>query len=267
MPVNNRVLEDDLVLLSEAARQAGSIAMHHFGQTPEVWIKSGNSPVSEADFAVDAFLKRTLLAARPDYGWISEETGDERTVQSFHRFFVVDPIDGTRGFLEGKAEWCVSIAIIENGRPIAGVLECPVKKEHFLAREGQPALLNGKVIRVASPALRKKTVISCRSSMIRKLPRSFADSVTLKTDIPSLAYRIALLSRGCLDAVFIRPSCHDWDIAAADIILKQSGGIIVGLDGQPVLYRRPPFCHDFLIAGGNQNFRDMLDIVRKADLG
>ncbi|RCL00723.1 MAG: myo-inositol-1(or 4)-monophosphatase [Candidatus Tokpelaia sp. JSC189] len=240
--------------------------MRHFGQAPEVWIKTGNSPVCEADLAVDAFLKRTLLDTRPDYGWISEETGDERAARPFHRFFIVDPIDGTRGFLEGKVEWCISIAVVENGHPIAGVLECPVKNEHYLARKGKPALLNGNVIQIALPPCRERSVISCRSSMIRKLPRAFVDCVTLKTDIPSLAYRLALLSRGCLDAVFIRSGCHDWDIAAADIILRQSGGIIVGLEEQSVLYLQAPFCHDFLVAGRNQNIRKMLDIVCKTDL-
>ncbi|RCL00235.1 MAG: myo-inositol-1(or 4)-monophosphatase [Candidatus Tokpelaia sp. JSC188] len=264
---NNRALEDDLLLLSRTAQEAGRIAMRHFGQTLKVWIKTGNSPVCEADLAVDAFLKHRLLSTRPDYGWVSEETSDERAIQSFHRFFIVDPIDGTRGFLEGKIEWCISIAIVENGHPIVGVLECPVKNEHYLAQKGKPALLNGNVIQVSFPLIRKKPVISCCSSMIRKLPRTFVDCVTLKTDIPSLAYRLALLSRGCLDAVFIHAGCHDWDIAAADIILKQTGGIIVGLEEQSVLYLRSPFCHDFLIAGRNQNIKNMLNIVCKANLG
>ena len=112
----------DLSLLVDTAREAGQIAMRFFKQSPEVWMKGGTSPVSEADYAVDAFLRQTLLSARPDHGWLSEETADGLARLSARRTFVVDPIDGTRGFLEGADRWCVSVAIVEAGRPIAGVL-------------------------------------------------------------------------------------------------------------------------------------------------
>ena len=100
-------LAGDLALLIEAAREAGRIALRFFRQSPEVWMKGGTSPVSEADYAADKYLNETLLAARPDYGWLSEETTDDAARLSARRTFVVDPIDGTRGFLEGRREWCV----------------------------------------------------------------------------------------------------------------------------------------------------------------
>ncbi|TIP78409.1 MAG: 3'(2'),5'-bisphosphate nucleotidase CysQ, partial [Mesorhizobium sp.] len=92
---------EDLPLLRDAAREAGAIAMRYFGNNPQVWMKGGTSPVSEADHAADAYLRQTLLAARPDYGWLSEETADDPARLAARRTFVVDPIDGTRGFLEG----------------------------------------------------------------------------------------------------------------------------------------------------------------------
>ena len=137
-------LAGDLALLVEAAREAGRIALRFFRQSPEVWMKGGTSPVSEADYAADKFLNETLLAARPDYGWLSEETADDAARLSARRTFVVDPIDGTRGFLEGRREWCVSIAVVERGRSIAGVLECPAKKETYSAVLGGGAFKNGK---------------------------------------------------------------------------------------------------------------------------
>ena len=122
-------LAADLTLLVDAAREAGQIALRFFKQSPEVWLKGGTSPVSEADYAADSFLNEALIAARPDYGWLSEEAADNAARLSARRTFVVDPIDGTRGFLEGRREWCVSIAVVENGRPIAGVLECPARRK------------------------------------------------------------------------------------------------------------------------------------------
>jgi myo-inositol-1(or 4)-monophosphatase len=98
---------DDLDLIAEAARQAGRIAMQYFRRSPEVWWKEGNSPVTEGDFAVDRYLRETLLAARPDYGWLSEETADSPDRLSARRTFVVDPIDGTRSFMAGRSSWCV----------------------------------------------------------------------------------------------------------------------------------------------------------------
>src|SRR5690606_34519579 len=119
-----------------------------FGRDPEVWMKAGVSPVSEADYAVDAFLKETLRRARPAYGWLSEETVDTPERLAAARTFVVDPIDGTRAFLAREDVWCVSIAVVERGRPTVGVLDAPARKEVFAARAGAGAVLNGRRIAV-----------------------------------------------------------------------------------------------------------------------
>src|SRR5690606_33459700 len=110
--------------------------MGYFGRNPEVWMKGGVSPVSEADYAADRFLKETLRAQRPDYGWLSEETVDTPERLSARRTFVVDPIDGTRAFLERQDVWCISIAVVEDGRPLAGVLDCPARSEVYVAGAG-----------------------------------------------------------------------------------------------------------------------------------
>ena len=108
-------LDADLELVRKAAREAGELAMRYFRRDPQVWMKAGNSPVTEGDLAVDRLLRDRLSAARPDYGWLSEETADSSERLSALRTFVVDPIDGTRGFIAGSAEWCVSVAIVEDG--------------------------------------------------------------------------------------------------------------------------------------------------------
>jgi hypothetical protein len=107
--------------------------------------------VSEADYAADTFLRETLMAARPDYGWLSEETVDTPARHRAQRLFVVDPIDGTRGFLDGGNEWCVSVAVVEAGRPVVGVLQAPARKERFWAVSGEGAFLDGARLRVAEP--------------------------------------------------------------------------------------------------------------------
>ncbi|WP_246708083.1 3'(2'),5'-bisphosphate nucleotidase CysQ [Bartonella sp. HY038] len=268
MPESNslrhQAISDDLRLISDAARQAGHIAMSFFKQNPQIWHKEGNSPVTEADFAVDRYLKEALLKARPQYGWISEETTDERPAQQYQRFFVVDPIDGTRGFIEGQNNWCISIAIIENGRPICGVLHCPVTGEHFIAPINGKAYNNDMVLAIANDEYLRRPVISCAGSWMKKITPELHQDYIFKANVSSLAYRLALFASGKVDMVLVRPNAHDWDIAAADIIVECAGGALLNRQQKPLIYGKEPFCHGILIAASAKNFKIALDIVHKA---
>ncbi|RUX04738.1 3'(2'),5'-bisphosphate nucleotidase CysQ, partial [Mesorhizobium sp. M8A.F.Ca.ET.023.01.1.1] len=193
--------DQDLPLLRDAAREAGLIAMRYFGNNPQVWMKGGTSPVSEADHAADAYLRQTLLAARPDYGWLSEETADDPARLSARRTFVVDPIDGTRGFLEGQRTWCVSVAVVENGRTLAGVLECPAMDETYSALPAQGAFRNDKRIAVRKPG--DKAEISGLKQLIDLVPAGWQKRLQRAPYIPSLAYRLAMIANGTLDATFV----------------------------------------------------------------
>jgi len=255
-------LDEDLALLSQAARQAGKIALQFFGRDLQVWMKNGDkSPVSEADFAVDSYLKQALLQARPNYGWISEESVDERPACAYQRSFVVDPIDGTRGFLNNSAQWCISLGLIEAGQPICGVLECPALDEHYCAHSERGATLNGEPLMPRASPIRssgEKIRLSCVASVARRLPPDIGNQVEFAPPIPSLAYRLSLVARGELDVVLVRPGCHDWDIAAADIILRQSGHKLITLQGKPVYYGTSPFRHDILLGGHAQDCQNLI---------
>nr|WP_246226285.1 3'(2'),5'-bisphosphate nucleotidase CysQ [Chelativorans xinjiangense] len=218
-------LQEELSLIAQAADEAGRIAMRYFRRDPDVWWKEGQSPVSEADLEVDRFLRRTLTEARPAYGWLSEETVDDEERLGARRTFVVDPIDGTRAFLGGRDIWCVSIAVVEDGRAIAGVLDCPARGERFTATRGAGAWRNGQpiTVRQAQPEL----VLAGPKAMMKDLPPDVHARVAPHPYVPSLAYRVAMVAEGRLDATFIKPSSHDWDLAAADVILGEAGGSIV----------------------------------------
>ncbi|MER9653693.1 3'(2'),5'-bisphosphate nucleotidase CysQ [Mesorhizobium sp. M0152] len=240
----------DLPLLRDAAREAGAIAMGYFGQNPQVWMKGGTSPVSEADHAADAYLRRTLLAARPDYGWLSEETIDDPVRLSARRTFVVDPIDGTRGFLEGQRTWCVSVAVVEQGRTLAGVLECPALDETYWALPGQGAFRNGKRITVRE--LTGTAEISGLKQLIDLMPAEWQRRLKRAPYSPSLAYRLAMIANGSLDATFVKPNAHDWDIAAADLILREAGGQLLDRHGRAPLYAGEVIRHGTLAAGSGE---------------
>lgn len=253
----------DLPLLRDAAREAGLIAMQYFGNSPQVWMKGGTSPVSEADHAADSYLRRTLLAARPDYGWLSEETVDDPARLSARRTFVVDPIDGTRGFLEGQRTWCVSVAVVEQGRTLAGVLECPAMDETYWALPGQGAFRNGR--RIGVRTLGDKAEISGLKQLIDLLPPGWQKRLVRAPYSPSLAYRLAMIANGTLDATFVKPNAHDWDIAAADLILREAGGQLLDPHGRAPLYAGEVTRHGALAAGSGELLSVLVDVIAGLD--
>jgi myo-inositol-1(or 4)-monophosphatase len=250
----------DLDLLRDAASEAGRIAKRYFGQNPEVWMKGGTSPVSEADYAANRYLHETLLGARPDYGWLSEETAESTLDATGARSFIVDPIDGTRGFLEGNPQWCVSVAIVEGGRAIAGVLECPATGESFEAVRGGGARMNGKPIN-ASQGNGRTFNVGGPKPMLQLMSEDWRSRIQPFTYVPSLAYRIALIAKGSLDASFVKPNAHDWDIAAAMLILEEAGGFVLRADGQPPELGREDPRHDALAAGSGSLLRAMVEVL------
>jgi len=254
-------LDADLALLGEAAEEAGRIAMRYFRQDPEVWMKAGSSPVSEADYAVDRFLRETLTAARPDYGWLSEETADSAARLSARRTFVVDPIDGTRGFLEGRDIWCVSAAVVESGHPIAGVLACPARGETYCAVKGQGAFKNGGRLAIG-PASERPSVAGPKP-FIDAMPQPWLERLERRAYIPSLACRIAMIADGSLDATFVKANAHDWDLAAADLILREAGGRLLNSSRQTPAYAGVTVAHGALAAGSGELLEIMADVIMR----
>ncbi|MBX8784108.1 3'(2'),5'-bisphosphate nucleotidase CysQ [Ochrobactrum sp. GRS2] len=276
MPETNRATNqtadsDDLQLIREAAAEAGKIALRYYGNNPEVWLKGGQSPVSEADLAVDRFLQAFLLQARPDYGWISEETAMDQQLTGRKRAFVVDPIDGTRAFLAGDNQWCVSIAVIEDGKPHCGVLDVPVRKEVLTAVRGQGAFQNGTPVAAQLPADGRSYPVAMSRSHFNDLPEGFRSKTAFSPYVPSLAYRIAMVGRGELAGTFVRGGAHDWDLAAADLLLSEAGGRLLTLEGQALSYGaaggavagQKPFSHGVLVAAVAGFEEEMLSVVRQ----
>jgi len=252
----------DLELLRGAGEEAGRIALRYFRKDPEVWLKGGQSPVSEADYAVDRFLRETLLAARPSYGWLSDETADSPARLAARRTFVVDPIDGTRAFLDGRDVWCVSLAVVEAGRPLAGVLDCPVRREVYAAVTGSGVFLNGDRIAVRKPGPQIELVGA--KVLVDGFPEALRRRVHRVPHVPSLAYRIAMVASGALDATFVKPNAQDWDLAAADLLLAEAGGTLVDGMGRAPAYAGRVTTHGFLAAGSGALLDAMRDVIAVA---
>jgi myo-inositol-1(or 4)-monophosphatase len=219
---NETTPADDLQLLRSAAVTAGIIATGYFRRELKTWTKEFGSPVSEADIVLDKFLFSALTTARPDYGWLSEESADNPERLSRRRVFIVDPIDGTRGFIKGEDSWTVSLAVVEDGVPIAGVVYAPARDQMFEAATGEGATLNGAPLerRVHQPG--RKPLIPAPGAVHHELQAAGLD-YTRGPAYPSLAYRLVQVATGRLDAAVARRGAQDWDLAGAAVILSESG--------------------------------------------
>jgi myo-inositol-1(or 4)-monophosphatase len=238
----------DLRLLVEAAEAAGGLAMKWFGNDPRTWPKGDSSIVSEADLAVDALLAEKLRGARPAYGWLSEETADTEERLARARVFVVDPIDGTRAFLAGEKEWTVALAVVEKGRPVAAALLAPALGELFTATAGEGAEVNGRRIAVAA----RDSIEGARFAGPRRFARIVAETFAVPVPpvrfVPSLAYRLALVAAGTIDVAVAGPDAHDWDLAAADLLVQEAGGTLISLAGRRPTYNAAGTSHPPLVA-------------------
>lgn len=253
-------------LLRAAALEAGALAMRWFRpgeRTPaRVWTKGKGSPVTEADVEVDTLLRRRLAAAGDEFGWLSEETADSPERLERRLVFIVDPIDGTRAFIEGDPRWCVSLALVADGAPIAAMVHAPALDFTHEATCDGPALLNGEPIGVShAPSLARARVAG---------PRFLLDALTSAGTrieaigkIPSLAHRLCKVADGSLEVALASADSNDWDIAAAHLIVERAGGKLADLDGVVPRYNRAFTNHGRLVAASVDGFDHVLSQVRR----
>lgn len=254
----------DLHLLTAAAVEAGRIAVAHWNAGAEAWEKpGGEGPVTEADLAVDRFLQTTLRAARPAYGWLSEETQDDPARLACARVFVVDPIDGTRAFANGERTWAISVAVVDHGRPVAGCVHLPLRGFTYTAAMGGGAWLDERPLRASTAALDGATLLAARPTL---------DPVRWPGGVPpvrrefrsSLAYRMALVGEGRFDAMVTFRDTWEWDIAAGTIIALEAGAAVTDITGGSLRFNSPGRHTRGVIAGGTEVHAGLLRHARPA---
>ena len=232
--------ESDLALLIRAAEEAGRIATRARARGLDPEMKpQGAGPVTEADLETDRYLRETLLAARPGYGWLSEETPDDAARLSTPRQFIVDPIDGTRAFIEGSKDWAHSLAVAEAGEITAAVVYLPDRGALYAGARGGGATLNGEALSVSSrESASGARVLANRGSVEPHLWPGGLPPFT-RTFRSSLAYRLCLVAQGRFDAmVSLRPT-WEWDVAAGALIVAEARGRTGEPDGAPLRFNTP----------------------------
>ena len=242
------MLDKEHALLTAAMQEAGDIARRYFKGNVKSWEKKPGDPVSEADLAVDTHFKERLLAAYPDYGWLSEETADDPARLGKSRVWIVDPIDGTRYFIAGKPEFTICAALVENGAPVLGMVYNPILEEFYEAVLGGGAKLNGKIITCSD----KKDLARAKLIASRKAFEwhGWLDDVpdAKFSHVNSIAYRMVKVASRHVDASLSLTAKSDWDIAAADIILAEAGGITTTTSGDRLEYNRKSVNHKNVIS-------------------
>lgn len=251
---------DDLALLIDTARRAGDISRSYFKRAPKTWDKpAGAGPVTEADIAVNEMLESHLRAARPGYGWLSEESPDDPARLDAARAFIVDPLDGTRAFIEGDYAWAHSLAISNRGAVVAAVIYLPMTDRIYTAERGRGAHRDGARLTVsATETLEGASILASRPTFE---PWNWKDanvpSVARKFR-SSIAYRLGLVGEGRFDAmVSLRPS-WEWDVAAGALIVEEAGGRITDRHGHALRFNSANPQLNGVIAAGPSVYEELV---------
>ena len=238
----NNLLEDShkkhlKEISCKALKEASKIATT-LKNNIQVTYKSESQPVTNADKEIDDYLKTYFKTHTPDFGWLSEESQDDKSRLSKDFFWCLDPIDGTRSYINKKPEYTISLALIGKSQPVIGHILNPETKEYFYAEKDNGAYCNEKKITVSSPSQLDQCKIAISSSEIRKLESyEFFNTKKIKK-IGSIAYKVALVAKGEIDIALSFSKKNDWDLAAADVIIKEAGGNLKDINGNEIYYNK-----------------------------
>ena len=255
-------LEAELDVARNAARAAGEVLVRYYGADYEVGEKSADNPVTAADLESNEILKSTILGAFPDDGWLSEETADSDERLRKKRVWVVDPLDGTKEFIGKLPEFCICIALVEDGLPKVAVEYNPVANELFTARKGGGTFLNDQRVRVSTQNdLRHAHVLASRSEEARGEWELFRP--LMKVELTgSVAYKFALVAAGRKDATFTLTPKNEWDVCAGVLLVTEAGGMVTQPDGRAVRFNNPETLLPGLVASNGILHRSILNTIK-----
>ena len=247
--------------LESILREAGEIALETSRRDFKRWTKGhDNSPVSEGDLAVNAFLQNSLPALVPAAGWLSEETEDEPGARAADTIWIVDPIDGTRAYITSRPDWTICVALVAHGRPSLAGIYAPVTQEMYIAAAGLGATKNGAAMGVSAGADLTGARLAGPRRYIDRIASLSPEAQTLPK-IYSLALRLTRVAEGALEVAMSSAGSHDWDLAAADLLIHEAGGVLTDTAGRSLRYNRPETSHGALIASSPERHRLLIDQV------
>ncbi len=251
---------NDRDLLQSSVRTAGQLALKLQRLGVKQWDKPDGSIVTEADLEVDAYLKSKLAGARPDYGWLSEESPDNPSRLKAKRTWIVDPIDGTRSFARNGDSWCIGASLVENGRPVLACIFHPQLDRFYFAEKSKGSWLNSEPLTIANQTetLQHLRVMGPKP-VVTQLEKHGAIHVPAK-DTPLLA-RLAMLASGELDAAVSIGAKHDWDLAPGELLVTEAGGTVTGIHNETPLYNQLSRQQSGLVAAAPARHKTIMKIL------
>lgn len=264
MPVNDLAREAALLRepLEAILREAGEIARETSRREFKRWTKGhDNSPVSEGDLAVNDFLKLRLPALAPQAGWLSEETEDEPSARAMDTVWIVDPIDGTRAYITKRPDWSICVALVAHGRPQLAAIYAPVTEEMYLAVAGFGATRNGVPIGVSAGADLTGARLAGPKRYLERLA-ALSPGALPQPKVYSLALRLTRVAEGAVEVAMSSPGSHDWDLAAADLLIHEAGGVLTDITGRGLRYNQPDTTHGALLASSTERHGPLIELVR-----
>jgi myo-inositol-1(or 4)-monophosphatase len=258
--MNSNSYEDVIARIEAALHRALEVFKRFTPGEIEAEYKAGHDPVTEADRAVDTVLRETLL--RDGEGWLSEESADDLTRLENSRVWVVDPLDGTREFVQGIPEWCVSIGFVESGRAVAGGICNPATQEIFLGSVASGIRVNGKPTQTSSrDNLEGALVLASRSEVKRGEWKEFGHTTLTIQPMGSVAYKMARVAAGLADATFTLTPKNEWDVAAGAALVESAGGTVRTLDDQPLRCNNRSPLLSGLVASGTKLYPSLRSLI------
>lgn len=246
-----------------AAREAGAIIRRYSERTIEAREKGPEDPVTAADLEANQCIRRHIRKAFREDGWLSEETADSRDRLGRTRVWVVDPLDGTKEFLQRVPEFCVCIALVEAGRPVVAVTYNPAADRLYVAARGEGTTVNSVPGRVTGTTrLQDAVILASRSEDKRGEWEVIKPRVRVKPT-GSVAFKLAQISAGEGDATFTLTPKNEWDICAGTLLVEEAGGRVTGLDGQPILFNQPSPLRHGLIASNALLHEQLMALIHE----
>jgi myo-inositol-1(or 4)-monophosphatase len=244
-----------------AAREAGAIVRGYYAGEITAHEKRPDSPVTAADLEANRRIREILTAAFPADGWLSEETADSAERLGRRRVWVIDPLDGTKEFIQRIPEFCVCVALVEAGRPVVAVEYNPAADRLWVAVRGEGTTVNGAPARVSATArVPDAVVLASRSEDKRGEWDPFKGRVHVRLT-GSVAFKLAELATGAGDATFTLTPKNEWDICAGTLLVEEAGGRVTALDGTPLVFNQPSPLRPGMIASNGHLHAGLLALI------
>lgn len=258
------MFNEELIAAKVASRNAGKILMDFFlKDNKEIMMKGVDNPVTIADKKADQYLYQFISGEFPDHGWLSEETVDTKERLSKDSVWIVDPLDGTKEFIDGVPHFSVSVAFVNKGEPVVGVIYNPAKDEMFSCQKGKGIYYNGTKMKISDKrSLVESSIVVSRSEVKRKEWEPYRNNFNSINPIGSVAYKLALVSAGKYDIFATIAPKNEWDICAGDCLVNEAGGVFKTINDKKIIYnQKKTLVTDTIIATNSTLFEGVSDLL------